>query len=148
MVFFCVFYCFDWVHLALFCSKSSPLYRFFCHPATEFFALKSVFLGVWRISIWQQRRYVGWLVGWLVGQFGLFGSDSFGQIVACRSPIIAPVFDKMLSSGRSLSGFTSVETLSKHAFFGDFWKFLFSLFSPLFSSIVATFATTLHVKQF
>lgn len=116
----------------------------FCHPATEFFALKSVFLGVWRISIWQQRRYVGWLVG----HFGLFGSDSFGQIVACRSPIIAPVFDKMLSSGRYLSGFTSFETLSKHAFFGDFWKILFLLFSPLFSSIVATFSTTLHVKQF
>ena len=50
----------------------------------------------------QQRRYVGWLVGWLVG------TDSFGQIVACRSPIIAPVFYKMLSSGRSSSGFTSV----------------------------------------
>lgn len=63
---------------------------------------------------------VGWLVSWLVGQFGFFGSDSFGQIVTCRSLIIAPVFDKMLSSGRSLSGFTSVETLSKHAFFGDF----------------------------
>ena len=45
-----------------------------------FHSLICVFLGAWRISIWQQRRYIGWLVGWLVGWFdyvllGSLGSD-------------------------------------------------------------------------
>ena len=70
-------------------------------PVTEFFALKSVFYcGSLFSNI--ATKEICWLVGWLVG------TDSFGQIVACRLFIIVPVFDKMLSSGRSLSGFTSV----------------------------------------
>lgn len=78
-----------------------------------------VFVWAWRISIWQQRRYAGWLVGWLVRlrSFRLF---SLGQIAACRSLIIMPVFDKILSSGGFSSGLHTFETLSKHAFFGEF----------------------------
>ncbi len=84
-----------------------------------FHSLICVFLGAWRISIWQQRRYIGWLVGWLVRlrSFRLF---RLGQVVACRTLIIMPVFDKILSSGGFLSGLHTFEILSKHAFFGDF----------------------------
>lgn len=102
-----------------------------CHPATEFFALKSVFYCGSLFSNMATKE-ICWLVGWLVGQFGLFGSDSFGQIVACRSFIIMPVFDKMLSSGSFSSGFTSVCNIVKTCVFRRFLKnFIFAVFATV-----------------
>lgn len=129
-------------------QKTELVLSVFLPPCHRVFRSQiGVFVWAWSISTWQQRKYVGWLAGWLVRlrSFRLF---RLGQIVACRSPIIAPVFDKMLSSDRSLSGFTSVCNIVKACVFRRFLKNFFLLFSPLFSIIVATFSTTLHVKQF
>lgn len=109
-------------------QKTELVLSVFLPPCHRVFRSQiGVFVWAWSISTWQQRKYVGWLAGWLVRlrSFRLF---RLGQIVACRSPIIAPVFDKMLSSEDLWAVLRVFVTLSKHAYFGDFWKIFFCCF--------------------
>ena len=89
-----------------------------CHPATEFFALKSVFYCGSLFSNMATKE-ICWLVGWLVNS-------------VCLALIVS---DKLWLADRSLSCLFLIKcyhqaafraalrafvTLSKHAFFGDF----------------------------
>lgn len=144
MAFFHAFYCFVWVHLALFGSKSGSFYRSF--PPCHRFFRSQIGVLLWLV-VFQHCNKGDMLVGWLVNS-------------VCLALIVS---DKLWLADRPLSHLFLIkcyhqtdlwevlrvfETLSKHAFFGDFWKIIFLLFSPPFSGIVATFSTTLHVKQF
>ena len=70
---------------------------------------------------------VGWLVGWLVRlrSFRLF---RLGQIVACRSLIIMPVFDKIYHQAVFRVVYTRLKHCQNMRFSAIFEKFIFCCF--------------------